>query len=148
MRELGYAVTVDEKGVPQIAGIPEEVLGAFSTRRPEIEQVVAAQRARAEAQGKVWTERMEAEAAERAAKQTRRAKPDELDPVALRAGWQKTCLALGFEAEAFVKEANERYRQTPDEARARDAETHRAVKAALDLAIEHLSERQSVFLGD
>src|SRR5262249_11202255 len=56
---LGYTLTLDDKGAPQIAAVPEKLCEDLSTRRAEIEAKVAEARERAERAGLTWTKSMQ-----------------------------------------------------------------------------------------
>lgn len=51
----GYDIYFDDKGAPQIVGLDQKVLDAFSARREEIERELAQAEQRATAQGRVLT---------------------------------------------------------------------------------------------
>ena len=83
---LGVAWTPVQKGAGEIAGIPPELLRAFSTRRAEIEE-------RIEILGDT-----SAAASRRAALETRRPKLD-LDSETLHARWLDQAAALGYDPQ-------------------------------------------------
>jgi conjugative relaxase-like TrwC/TraI family protein len=146
MARFGYDVTVDEKGAPQIASLPKELLRAFSTRTDGMEEKVREARARAEKKGIVWTEKMESNARERAVKQTRKWKEEELNVPSLLAEWRKVCESFGVDVEAIVAQARKRERERTQEERLEQEQKGRvACREALSLAVEHFSERETSF---
>ena len=102
---LGYSLTLDEKGAPQIAAVPKELCAGLSTRRAEIEAKVAQLRARAERAGITWTKKMEAAAADSAAKETRTPKDHDQDFLTSRERWRTICHAHAFDPEGVADEA-------------------------------------------
>ena len=139
LKGLGYRIEkTHTDGRFEIAGVPRKVIEAFSTRRTEIE---AAMRKR-EHGAPGDNPRL----ADRAALMTRAAKRD-VDKAEVVRSWSRQAADLGFSAESVVGNARER-----------DAEPQRAsVQADLFAspnyvaaetavwAVEHLSERQTVF---
>ena len=135
LRELGYGIDkTHADGRFEIAGVPRDVIEAFSTRRAEIEAAMAERGLGTTAENPYL--------ADRATLMTRAAKRD-MDKVALQETWQLQARALGFSADAIC-------------ATARQAERDRAVPGlstqpgdvaggAVRWAVEHLSERQAVF---
>ena len=81
---LGVCWTTAINGIADIEGVPVDVLGAFSTRRAEIEERLAIGG---------WSS---PRAAEIAALTTRKAKQRDVDPAALRSRWREQARALGF----------------------------------------------------
>ena len=151
--KLGYGIEkTHADGRFEIAGVPREVIDAYSTRRAEIEAAVAERGAG----GTAENQRL----AQRAALMTRAARRD-VDRAALRESWQRQAAALGFDAHALVAEA--RSREAGLDA-AREAETapsriggpggaapvretglETPAAAAAAWAVAHLSEREAVF---
>ena len=142
---LGYAIEkTHADGRFEIAGVPREVVEAFSTRRAEIEAAM-------EARG-LGRPAADQRLAQRAALMTRAYKRD-VDKGALRDGWEKQAVDLGFDprgvvAGAIPKEAGQNNsvpageRQVPERDTASDADRAAAWAAA------HLSEREAVFARD
>ncbi len=139
LKGLGYRIEkTHQDGRFEIAGVPRKVIEAFSTRRTEIE---AAMRER-----ELGTPGDNPRLADRAALMTRAAKRD-VDKGELARSWSRQAAELGFSAEAVARDA-----------KAREAEPQRgSVQANLfssrnyvaaetaSWAVEHLSERQTVF---
>jgi len=102
-RSLGLEFEEPRKGAAEVAGVPEQVIRAFSTRWTQIEERMA--------------ERGETSrrAAEMAALDTRQAKED-VSAERLRAEWQARAQELGFGArpiEAYLHRAIEREPDPP-----------------------------------
>ena len=94
---LGYGVEkTHADGRFEIAGVPREVIEAFSTRRAEIEAAMA--------ERGVDKPAKDQRLAQRAALMTRAHKRD-VDKAALRSIWEKQAVALGFDAKALAAEA-------------------------------------------
>lgn len=149
LRQLGYDVTVDEKGCPQIAGISPASQAGCSTRSEEVKLAATRIRARAEGRGVVWSEKLESQAREWAAKQTRKAKPCGLDMTEVRARCLRVCAANGDDVEGVVREARRReLGRTPEELKAEAERGLEAVSDALDMAVLHHLERESVFSAE
>ena len=135
LRDLGYGIDkTHADGRFEIAGIPRDVIEAFSTRRAEIEAAMT--------ERGLGTTSENPHLAARATLMTRAAKCD-MDKVALHETWQLQARALGFPAEAIcaATQQAERDRSAPD------LVTHPgdAAGVAARWAVEHLSERQAVF---
>ena len=79
-----------------LAGVPRNVIEAFSTRCAEIEAAMAAR--------ELGTPAANQPLAQRAALMTR-AHKREVDSEALRENWEKQAVDLGFEARALAAEA-------------------------------------------
>lgn len=146
LREIGYDELRQTKDAFEIAQIPQEAIDAFSTRRAEIVQSM-------KDAGMTG-----AKAAEVAALDTRSAKVvlDEHGREVQAEAWTRTAAAAGLTGEQSLENitASARARwhhdfsntqQVKDELAARELERAQAAKAAVRHAIEHLSERQSVF---
>ncbi len=100
LARLGYSIEKSHAdGRFEIAGVPREVVTAFSTRRAEIEAAMEARGLGASAD--------RPRLAERAALMTRAAKRD-VDRAELRGVWAKQAADLGFDARAPVREAEAR----------------------------------------
>jgi len=135
LRELGYGIEkTHADGRFEIAGIPRNVIEAFSTRRAEIEAAMAERGLGATGENR--------HLAARATLMTRAAKRD-VDKGALRETWKLQASMLGFQAEAIHATARqaERDRAPPD----LFTEPGDVAGDAARWAVEHLSERQAVF---
>ncbi len=149
LAKLGYGIGKSHAdGRFEIAGVPREVVEAFSTRRAEIEAALAGRGLN----GTAENQRM----AQRAALFTRAAKRD-VDRAALRGNWRAQAAELGFDARALVADAasrtagKENGRDTGREdggvaaQTGRDAAPDSPAAAAVSWAVAHLSEREAVF---
>ena len=171
LAKLGYGIEkTHADGRFEIAGVPRDVIEAYSTRRAEIEAEIARQGAG----GTAENQRL----AQRAALFTRAAKRD-VDRVALRESWLGQAAALGFDARGLVAEAGARQAgmeagreaayeagrdgdagcaagigREPDlspaahsgvVAAARESRPDSPAGAAVTWAVSHLSEREAVF---
>ena len=135
LRDLGYGIEqTHPDGRFEIAGVPRDVIEAFSTRRAEIEAAMAERGLGATAENP--------HLAAHANLMTRAAKRH-LDKVALRETWQLQARALGFSADAIHAQARQagRDRSPPN----LSTELGDAAGDAARWAVEHLSERQAVF---
>ncbi len=133
--ELGYRVEkTHADGRFEVAGVPRDVIEAFSTRRAEIEAAMAERGLGATAENQ--------RAAQRAALMTRARKRD-VDKTAIAAVWQKQAADLGFNAGVLAVQAMARSAVSRDSARsAADVEPARE---AVEWAVAHLAEREAVF---
>ena len=135
LRELGYGIEkTHADGRFEIAGVPRDVIEAFSTRRAEIEATMA--------ERGLGTTTDNPHLAARATLMTRAHKRD-VDKGVLRETWQLQASMLGFEAEAIHANA----RQAEPDRSPPDLFTHpdNIAGGAARWAVEHLSERQAVF---
>lgn len=123
-RALGYEVTVTRGGAWELRGITRTQLLAFSTRR----QAITAYLTERGVEG--------ARAAQIAAHQTRAAKAEIPDPLALRAGWGALAATRGLDLDRIVRAA---HRSRPVTQRDRISPT-----VAVDFAIGHVTERTAV----
>lgn len=104
---------------------------------------------RAEKRGVVWTRELECRAGEWAKQQTRKAKPEELDLAKVKADCIRVCGENGDDIEEVVRKARRRaMERTPGEVTAEAEMSREAVRDALDLAILHHLERESVFSAE
>ena len=139
LRELGYGIQkTHADGRFEIAGVPRNVIEAFSTRRAEIEAAMAERGLGLTAENPYL--------ADRAALMTRAAKRD-MNKIALHKTWQLQARALGFSADALCATARQadRARSAPDLSTHSGPATGDAVGDAAQWAVEHLTERQAVF---
>ena len=160
LARLGYEIEKSHAdGRFEIAGVPREVVEAFSTRRAEIEAAVAERGAGATADNQ--------RLAERAALMTRAHKRD-VDKAALRESWQRQAAGLGLDARVLVADARSREAGgAPAAVREADGAGREAVASvdgfakpdpvgpdvvpktpeaeAVDWAVSHLAEREAVF---
>ena len=135
LRELGYGIEkTHTDGRFEIAGVPRNVIEAFSTRRTEIEAAMA--------ERGLGTTADNPHLAARATLMTRAHKRD-VDKGVLRETWKLQASMLGFAAEAIHANA----RQTEPDRTPPDLFTHPDSIAgdAARWAVEHLSEREAVF---
>ena len=135
LRELGYGIEkTHADGRFEIAGVPRDVIEAFSTRRAEIEAAMA--------ERGLGTTADNPHLAARATLMTRAHKRD-VDKGVLRETWKLQASMLGFQAEAISANA----RQAEPDRSPPDLFTHPDGIAgdAARWAVEHLSERQAVF---
>ncbi len=125
---FGYRVEkTHADGRFEVAGVPRDVIEAFSTRRAEIEKAMAERGLGATAENQ--------RAAQRVALMTRDPKR-EADKATLMASWEKQAKEMSFDAAALKAQAMER------SAPAREAEPARE---AVEWAVAHLAEREAVF---
>ncbi len=133
---LGYGIEkTHADGRFEIAGVPREVIEAFSTRRAEIEAAMAERGMPAENQ----------RLAQRAALMTRAHKRD-VDKAALRGIWEEQAAGLGFDAKALAAEAISKDAGREGAGAARETSRDRELAGeAVEWAVAHLSEREAVF---
>lgn len=125
LQRLGYAIRqTDRDGRFEIAGVPDEVIKEFSTRREEIERSLLERGLDG------------AEASEQAALMTRSHKTVE-DRAELRQEWKERAEDHGFDAARHVADATTAGDVTP-------GETVNVDRAVID-AISRLSETEAVF---
>ena len=137
LQDLGYRLEkTHADGRFEIAGVPRNVIEAFSTRRAAIEAAMD-ERGLGDAKD---NPRM----AERAALMTRAYKRD-VDSASLRAHWQKQAESLGFDAKGLSGDAMERAPDTDIRQGELPLDAADAAERAVAWAVSHLSERQAVF---
>ena len=128
LARIGYATEKSHAdGRFEIAGVPRDVIKAFSTRRAKIEKAMTERGFGATAENQ--------RLAERAALMTR-AQKREVDKAALTAAWTKQADALGFDARALAARAMTRGTLAKNAEPAREA---------AEWAVSHLAEREAVF---
>ncbi len=139
LKDLGYGIEkTHADGRFEIAGVTREVVEGFSTRRAEIEAAMAARDEGAPLENP--------KLADRAALMTRARKRD-VDKGELRRSWERQAAELGFSADTVRAKATRAERELPLPDLFSDRGERGAEAAAW--AVEHLSERQAVFLhGD
>ena len=124
----------------EIAGIPREVIEAFSTRRAEIEAAMKDRGFDDPSDNK--------RLADRAALMTRAVKRD-VNKGALRQVWDRQAQSLGFSPDPIMDRAAEHEPETstwePASREALLSGEEYFVTDAVNWAVEHLSERQAVF---
>ena len=132
---FGYRVEkTHADGRFEVAGVPRDVIEAFSTRRAEIEAAMSERGLGATAENQL--------AAQRVALMTRDRKR-EADKATLMAAWEKQAKEVGFDAAALKAQAMARSALSRDSGRsAADVEPARE---AVEWAVAHLAEREAVF---
>ena len=132
---FGYRVEkTHADGRFEVAGVPRDVIEAFSTRRAEIEAAMSERGLGATAENQL--------AAQRVALMTRDRKR-EADKATLMAAWEKQAKEVGFDAAALKARAMARSALSRDSGRsAADVEPARE---AMEWAVAHLAEREAVF---
>ena len=132
---FGYRVEkTHADGRFEVAGVPRDVIEAFSTRRAEIEAAMSERGLGATAENQL--------AAQRVALMTRDRKR-EADKATLMAAWEKQAKEVGFDAAALKARAMARSALSRDSGRsAADVEPARE---AVEWAVAHLAEREAVF---
>ena len=135
LERIGYRIEkTHADGRFEVAGVPREVIEAFSTRRAEIEAAMAERGLGATKENQ--------RLARRAALMTR-ARKREVDKTTLAAVWHKQAADLGFGAGTLAVQAMARSAVSRDSGRgAADAEPARE---AVEWAVAHLAEREAVF---
>jgi conjugative relaxase-like TrwC/TraI family protein len=123
---LGVRWTKAIEGIADIEGVPLDVLGAFSTRRAEIEERLAIGG---------WSS---PRAAEIAALTTRKVKKHDVDPTTLRSRWRDQAREMGFGPQQLAAVMDQ---QPVDQ---RDLADVRAIEAAL-LSPTGLTRQSSSF---
>lgn len=128
---LGYQIAQGKDGTFELAGVPKEVLEAFSGRSAQIEAALASK----------GLDRESATAAQKdmLAIATRDGK-QELAAEQLRGEWQVRATALGFDGQALQAHAQREALSSPTPGRM-DA----AAALAVESAMAKLGERESVF---
>ena len=144
LKEAGFTLRFTGNGLFELEGVPEEVLHEFSRRRADIEQTM---------EEKGWTG---GELASKATLMTRPGK-EEHDIPTLQEDWHERAAALEFKAAQFMQQRDERI---PTEGilsniksklrallnlNSREPTEPEAARACVDVAIETLSQRTSVF---
>ena len=135
---LGYGVEkTHADGRFEIAGVPRQVIEAFSTRRTEIEAAMAERGVDAPAKDQ--------RLAQRAALMTRARKRD-VDKAELRGIWEKQAARLGFDVRVLAAEAISKDAGREGNVEAREtSQDWGLAREGLEWAIAHLSEREAVF---
>ena len=134
---FGYRVEkTHADGRFEIAGVPREVIEAFSSRRAEIEKAMEERGLGATAENQ--------RAAQRVTLMTRDPKR-EADKGTLMAVWEKQAADLGFDAVALKDRAKARSAVSRDAGRGAPAKETEPVREAVEWAVAHLAEREAVF---
>ena len=143
--ELGYEVTRNGKhAIPEIAAVPEQAVAAWSKRREEIEQALAAR-------GKETPDAIDSALAALA---TRRNKQTGVDRDELRQAWRDEAEKMGFgkdQLDRIVQAASrDKALRLSGQTRAGEViETpDQRAQAAVEFAIKHISERDAVYSRD
>ena len=141
LQRLGYEMErTHADGRFEIAGVPREVIDAFSTRRAEIEAAMKARGFDDPGDNK--------KLADRAALMTRAHKRD-VDKGELRRIWSRQASELGFSPDTVLDRAKGREAETSTWGKVeRDsllAGKEYFVTDAVNWAVEHLGEREAVF---
>lgn len=126
LRDLGYEIEPQKKGLFDIKGVPEHLVQRFSKRREEIEKALESKNYEATAK-----------ASSLAALATRAAKKP-VERAELRAAWDAEVKSLGID---LAKELATASRHPAPTQHAKEAR----VTEAVDHAVAHLSERASVY---
>ena len=144
LEKIGYEVDrVGKDGVTEIRGVPRELMDGFSKRRQEI---IAALDARGADHGAVNSAL--------AALATRQGKHNGIDRGELREAWHKEAESFGFSKEDLQRISHEALRtkamQLPGATRdLRSPATPAELgEKAVEFAIQHISERASVYSRD
>ena len=128
LERIGYRVEkTHADGRFEVAGVPRDVIEAFSSRRAEIEAAMAERGLGATAENQ--------RAAQRAALMTRARKRD-VDKTVLADIWERQAKEMGFDAGTLAAEAMTRS-MVPREAE--------PAREAVAWAMAHLAEREAVF---
>ena len=135
LERIGYRIEkTHADGRFEVAGVPREVIEAFSTRRAEIEAAMEERGLGATAENQ--------RAARRAALMTR-ARKREVDKTTIAAVWLKQAADLDFNAGTLAALAMARSAVSRDPGRsAADVEP---AQEAVEWAVAHLAEREAVF---
>ena len=135
LERIGYRIEkTHADGRFEVAGVPREVIEAFSTRRAEIEAAM-------EERGLGKTAGNQ-RAARRAAIMTR-ARKREVDKTAIAALWQKQAADLGLGVGVLAAGAMARSAVSRDAGRS--AAVVEPAREAVEWAVAHLAEREAVF---
>lgn len=128
---LGYQIVQGRDGTFELAGVPKDVLEAFSARSAQIEAALADKGLTRESASPAQKDML--------AIATRDGK-QELTTEQLRQGWQDRAVALGFDGRAVHAQAQRDAFASPEPGRM-DA----AAALAVESAMAKLSERESLF---
>jgi conjugative relaxase-like TrwC/TraI family protein len=140
LKQQGYEIEPRANGQFELAGYRPELLKLFSTRRQQMEQLMAIWDAEGTPILDANGEEIRSSAARReaAALRSRKQKPKDVDPERLFRGWNALIQLKGLELPAIPQpsqEANFLEAVQPSE----------NIGSALENAIQHCSERESVF---
>lgn len=130
---LGYQINQGKDGVFELAGVPQAVIDAFSTRSAQIEDALAA---------KGLTRDSASSAQKDVATLDTRAKKTERSPEELRDAWCARATELGFDAHAQVDRAQRNTTASPEAYLGRN---DASATIAVESAIARLAEREAAF---
>ncbi|MEO1390279.1 MAG: MobF family relaxase [Cyanobacteria bacterium J06634_6] len=150
LQEHGYVISPKAHGQFELIGYSPELLKLFSTRRQQIESLVALWEAEGKTlfsqDGRVLRSRLAMY--EAAALQSRKRKPTPMQPEQLRQGWRALAQVEGFELpELPVLKGTEERAIEPetDSSMLRSETSETKSDADVQLAVQHCSEREAVF---
>ncbi len=131
LRKLGYAITFDEKGLFEIAGVDKELIAAFSRRSEQI-------KARKEELRAQFPHANESKLNEMACLDSRKVKKN-VDLAAIRESWQERIRALGYCREGILTATREAFE------RSQERENNLSPTDYLRLAANAIHENESTF---
>jgi conjugative relaxase-like TrwC/TraI family protein len=140
LKQQGYEIEPKANGQFELAGYTPELLKLFSTRRQQMEQLMAIWDAEGTPILDANGEEIRSSAARReaAALRSRKQKPKDVDPNRLFRGWNALIQLKGLELPAIP--------QPSQEANVQDViQFSENIGTALENAIQHCGERESVF---
>ncbi|MGB3296477.1 MAG: MobF family relaxase, partial [Phormidesmis sp.] len=151
LQNHGYVIEPKAHGQFELVGYSPELLKLFSTRRQQIESLVALWEAEGKtlfsADGRVLRSRLAIY--EAAALKSRKRKPTPMQPEQLVRGWngllQLENLALPALPESRFREGGEQSIKSQAAAGVEAARPDAIATSEIELAIQHCSERESVF---
>jgi conjugative relaxase-like TrwC/TraI family protein len=135
LKQQGYQIELRANGQFELAGYTPELLKLFSTRKQQMEQLMAIWDAEGTPILDANGEEIRASAARReaAALRSRKQKPKDVDPDRLFRGWNALIQLKGLELPAIPQPIQEVVQSSED------------IGMALENAIQHCGERESVF---
>ncbi len=140
LKRQGYQIEPRANGQFELAGYTPELLKLFSTRRQQMEQLMAIWDAEGTPILDANGEEIRASAARREAAtlRSRKQKPKDVDPERLFRGWNALIQLKGLELPAIPQPSQEASFQNV-------AQFSKNIGVALENAIQHCGERESVF---